>query len=61
LLLKKLYTLVSHFLKRVGLNSQAKEKERPQNTRMLWSPPFGKKSIRCLCCSITMLRALVHF
>jgi hypothetical protein len=28
--LKKLYTFVSHFLKRVGLNSQAKEKERPK-------------------------------
>ena len=28
--LKKLYTFVSHFLKRVGLNRQAKKKGRPQ-------------------------------
>jgi hypothetical protein len=30
LLLKKLYTFVSHFLKRVGPNRQAKKKGRPQ-------------------------------
>jgi hypothetical protein len=33
--LKKLYTLVSHFLKRVSLNRKTKKEEDPKNTKML--------------------------
>jgi hypothetical protein len=33
--LKKLYAFVSHFLKKVGPNRQAKRKEDHKNTKML--------------------------
>jgi len=39
--LKKLYTFVSHFLKKVCPNRQAKKKRRPQKYEDAFSPPYG--------------------